>query len=59
MFDAPVDLDSIRAVLTHEPNFGMTEIDGRESNYQLSSIGCILKQISRRLKEGAYKSVTA
>ncbi|AZF34293.1 hypothetical protein C4J89_4866 [Pseudomonas sp. R4-35-07] len=52
-------VDAIRAGLTHEPQFGMNEIDALgESNYQLLALGRNLNQISRRLNEGAYEPVT-
>ncbi|WP_350614361.1 plasmid mobilization relaxosome protein MobC [Pseudomonas sp. HY7a-MNA-CIBAN-0227] len=52
-------VDAIRAGLTHEPQFGMSEIDALgESNYQLLALGRNLNQISRRLNEGAYEPVT-
>lgn len=52
-------VDAIRAGLTHEPQFGMPEIDALgESNYQLLAIGRNLNQISRKLNEGHYEPIT-
>ncbi len=52
-------IDAIRAGLTHEPQFGMKEIETLgESNYQLLSIGRNLNQIARRLNEGRFEPVT-
>jgi hypothetical protein len=52
-------IDAIRAGLTHEPQFGMKEIEALgESNYQLLSIGRNLNQIARRLNEGRFEPVT-
>ncbi|WP_027917483.1 MULTISPECIES: plasmid mobilization relaxosome protein MobC [unclassified Pseudomonas] len=52
-------IDAIRAGLTHEPQFGMSEIDALgESNYQLLALGRNLNQIARRLNEGNYEPVT-
>jgi hypothetical protein len=52
-------IDAIRAGLTHEPQFGMSEIDALgESNYQLLGLGRNLNQIARRLNEGNYEPVT-
>ncbi|MEE4624888.1 plasmid mobilization relaxosome protein MobC [Pseudomonas alliivorans] len=46
-------VDAIRTGLTHEPQFGMSEIDALgESNYQLLAIGRNLNQIARKLNEG-------
>jgi predicted DNA-binding protein len=51
-------VDAIRAGLTNEPQFGMTEIDALgESNYQLLSIGRNLNQIARKLNEGHREPV--
>lgn len=52
-------VDAIRTGLTHEPQFGMSEIDALgESNYQLLALGRNLNQISRRLNEGHYEPFT-
>jgi len=52
-------VDACRAALTHEPQFGMREIDALgESNYQLLTIGRNLNQMARRLNEGKYEPVT-
>ena len=52
-------IDAVRAGLTHEPQFGMSEIDALgESNYQLLAIGRNLNQLSRRLNEGHYEPIT-
>ncbi|MDP4573465.1 plasmid mobilization relaxosome protein MobC [Pseudomonas sp. LPH60] len=52
-------IDAIRTGLTHEPQFGMAEIDALgESNYQLLALGRNLNQIARRLNEGQYEPVT-
>ncbi|WP_024638237.1 plasmid mobilization relaxosome protein MobC [Pseudomonas syringae] len=52
-------VDAIRTGLTHEPQFGMSEIDALgESNYQLLALGRNLNQIARRLNEGQYEPVT-
>ncbi|RMP15595.1 MULTISPECIES: plasmid mobilization relaxosome protein MobC [Pseudomonas syringae group] len=52
-------VDAIRTGLTHEPQFGMSEIEALgESNYQLLAIGRNLNQLARRLNEGAYEPVT-
>ncbi|MCJ8207226.1 plasmid mobilization relaxosome protein MobC [Pseudomonas sp. RGM2987] len=49
-------IDAIRVGLTHEPQFGMNEIDALgESNYQLLVLGRNLNQIARRLNEGGYE----
>lgn len=46
-------VDAIRAGLTNEPQFGMSEIEALgESNYQLLAIGRNLNQIARKLNEG-------
>ncbi|NNG60253.1 plasmid mobilization relaxosome protein MobC [Pseudomonas fragi] len=47
-------VDACRAGLTHEPQFGVSEIDALgESNYQLLAIGRNLNQIARKLNEGS------
>jgi hypothetical protein len=52
-------IDAIRAGLTHEPQFGMTEIDALgESNYQLLAIGRNLNQVAKAMNEGRRDSVT-
>ncbi len=52
-------VDAIRIGLTHEPQFGMDEIDALgESNYQLLALGRNLNQIARRLNDGEYEPVT-
>lgn len=52
-------VDAIRTGLTHEPQFGMSEIDALgESNYQLLALGRNLNQIARRLNEGHYEPLT-
>lgn len=52
-------VDAIRVGLTHEPQFGMSEIDALgESNYQLLALGRNLNQVARRLNEGEYEPVT-
>jgi hypothetical protein len=52
-------IDAIRAGLTHEPQFGMDEIEALgESNYQLLAIGRNLNQVARRLNEGHYEPLT-
>ncbi|MFL1417644.1 plasmid mobilization relaxosome protein MobC [Pseudomonas fildesensis] len=52
-------VDSIRIGLTHEPQFGMDEIDALgESNYQLLALGRNLNQIARSLNDGEYEPVT-
>jgi hypothetical protein len=52
-------LDSIRARLTHEPQFQMKEIEILgESNYQLLSIGRNLNQVARVMNEGYKDSIT-
>lgn len=52
-------VDAIRTGLTHEPQFGMSEIDALgESNYQLLALGRNLNQIARRLNEGHYEPIT-
>ncbi len=52
-------VDAIRAGLTHEPQFGMREIEALgESNYQLLAIGRNLNQIAKRLNEGMLEPVT-
>ncbi|MDF5835096.1 plasmid mobilization relaxosome protein MobC [Pseudomonas syringae] len=46
-------VDAIRAGLTNEAQFGMSEIEALgESNYQLLAIGRNLNQIARKLNEG-------
>ena len=52
-------IDAIRAGLTHEPQFGMKEIEALgESNYQLLAIGRNLNQVARAMNEGRRDSVT-
>ena len=52
-------IDAIRARLTHEPQFGMAEIDALgESNYQLLAIGRNLNQVAKTIKEGRRDSIT-
>nr|WP_288467076.1 plasmid mobilization relaxosome protein MobC [uncultured Pseudomonas sp.] len=52
-------IDAIRAGLTHQPQFGMDEIEALgESNYQLLAIGRNLNQVARRLNEGHYEPLT-
>ncbi|ERX29364.1 plasmid mobilization relaxosome protein MobC [Pseudomonas aeruginosa] len=52
-------VDAIRTGLTHEPQFGTSEIDALgESNYQLLALGRNLNQIARRLNEGHYEPIT-
>ena len=52
-------VDACRTGLTHEPQFGMMEIDALgESNYQLLAIGRNLNQIARRLNEGKHAKIT-
>ncbi|QXI14976.1 plasmid mobilization relaxosome protein MobC [Pseudomonas hamedanensis] len=52
-------VDACRVGLTHEPQFGMSEIDALgESNYQLLMIGRNLNQIARRLNEGKDEKIT-
>lgn len=52
-------IDAIRVGLTHEPQFGMDEIQALgESNYQLLAVGRNLNQIARHLNGGAYEPVT-
>ena len=52
-------IDAIRAGLTHEPQFGMAEIDALgESNYQLLAIGRNLNQVAKAMNEGRRDSVT-
>lgn len=52
-------VDACRTGLTHEPQFGMKEIDALgESNYQLLAIGRNLNQIARRLNEGKHAKIT-
>ncbi|MGG5283847.1 plasmid mobilization relaxosome protein MobC [Pseudomonas viridiflava] len=52
-------VDAIRTGLTHEPQFGMSEIDTLgESNYQLLALGRNLNQIARRMNEGHHEPVT-
>ncbi|AMS18913.1 mobilization protein [Pseudomonas synxantha] len=53
-------VDACRAGLTHEPQFGMSEIDALgESNYQLLAIGRNLNQIARKLNEGSPSPIHA
>ena len=52
-------VDAIRAGLTGEPQFGMSEIEALgQSNYQLLAVGRNLNQIARRLNAGKYEPVT-
>lgn len=52
-------IDAIRVGLTHEPQFGMDEIDALgESNYQLLALGRNLNQLARCLNAGEYEPVT-
>ncbi|PBQ06548.1 plasmid mobilization relaxosome protein MobC [Pseudomonas syringae] len=52
-------VDAIRTGLTHEPQFGMSEIYALgESNYQLLALGRNLNQVARRLNEGTYEPIT-
>ncbi len=52
-------VDAIRIGLTHEPQFGMDEIDALgESKYQLLALGRTLNQIARSLNDGKYEPVT-
>lgn len=52
-------IDAIRAGLTHEPQFSMSEIDALgESNYQLLAIGRNLNQVAKAMNEGRRDSVT-
>lgn len=52
-------IDAIRAGLTHEPQFGMKEIEALgESNYQLLAIGRNLNQVAKAMNEGRRDSVT-
>lgn len=52
-------IDAIRVGLTHEPQFGMDEIEVLgESNYQLLAVGRNLNQIARQLNAGAYEPGT-
>lgn len=52
-------IDAIRAGLTHEPQFGMAEIEVLgESNYQLLAIGRNLNQVAKAMNEGQRDSVT-
>lgn len=52
-------IDAIRAGLTHEPQFGMKEIEALgESNYQLLAIGRSLNQVAKAMNEGRRDSVT-
>lgn len=52
-------IDAIRAGLTNEPQFGMTEIDALgESNYQLLAIGRNLNQVAKAMNEHRRDSVT-
>lgn len=52
-------IDAIRVGLTHEPQFGMDEIEVLgESNYQLLAVGRNLNQIARHLNGGSYEPVT-
>ena len=51
-------IDAIRAGLTHEPQFGMKEIEALgESNYQLLAIGRNLNQVAKAMNEGRRDSV--
>lgn len=53
-------IDAIRAGLTYEPQFSMSEIDALgESNYQLLALGRNLNQIARHLNQGHYEPITA
>ncbi|MDR2309121.1 MAG: MobC family plasmid mobilization relaxosome protein [Paucimonas sp.] len=52
-------VDAVRIGLTHEPQFGMSEVDALgESNYQLLALGRNLNQIARSLNEGHYEPIT-
>lgn len=52
-------VDAIRAGLTHEPQFSISEIEALgESNYQLLTIGRNLNQIARRLNGGYQEPIT-
>jgi hypothetical protein len=52
-------VDAICIGLTHEPQFGMDEIDALgESNCQLLALGRNLNQIARSLNDGKYEPVT-
>jgi len=52
-------VDAIRAGLSHEPQFSMSEVDALgESNYHLLLLGRNLNQIARRLNEGHREPVT-
>ena len=52
-------IDAIRAGLTHEPQFSMSEIDALgESNYQLLAIGRNLNQVAKAMNEGRRDTVT-
>ncbi len=52
--------DALRAILTHEPQLSMKEIEILgESNFQLLGVGRNLNQIARRLNEGKDEPVTA
>lgn len=52
-------IDAIRAGLTHEPQFGMKEIEALgESNYQLLAIGRNLNQIAKSMNQGLRNSIT-
>ncbi|UZJ60899.1 plasmid mobilization relaxosome protein MobC [Pseudomonas sp. KU26590] len=51
-------IDAIRAGLTNEAQFGMSDIEALgESNYQLLAIGQNLNQIARKLNEGVHDPV--
>ncbi|WP_426345489.1 plasmid mobilization relaxosome protein MobC [Alcaligenes sp. HNGD-HTN06] len=53
-------IDALRAVLTHEPQLSMKEIEILgESNFQLLAVGRNLNPIARRLNEGKHDPVTA
>ncbi|MGY4636156.1 plasmid mobilization relaxosome protein MobC [Pseudomonas sp. TE24901] len=53
-------IDAIRAGLTNEAQFSMSEIEALgESNYQLLAIGRNLNQIARKLNEGDSTPVQA
>lgn len=52
-------IDAIRTGLTHEPQFGMKEIEALgESNYQLLAIGRNLNQVAKAMNDGPRDSVT-
>lgn len=51
-------VDAIRAGLTNEAQFGMSEIEALgESNYQLLAIGRNLNQMVKKLNEGGHEPV--